>query len=115
MPPVIHLPPTEPDAIPRAPENIGRGRTALRPRRRVRAANANRVRLDPGLAVAPGLTVALPPREPDAVTRQPEHIRRASIFQFSSVGGRAGHAGTLPQPLSSVAPNRKPQIRERLG
>jgi hypothetical protein len=54
--------------------------------------------------------VAIPPRDPDAVEREPEHHRRAREF----VGCRAaqGHGDVLPRQVADVAPNNKAQFGE---
>lgn len=61
------------------------------------SAAANPVR--PALGI-----VALPPREPDAVERSPEHIRRAREV-FGSVARLVGHGGNMPSARPAVAPN----------
>lgn len=59
--------------------------------------------------------VILPPREPDAVAREGENLRRArTVFasRKSISRGRAGfHAATLPSTLSSVIHKPSSQIR----
>lgn len=62
------------------------------------SALANPVRPVPGI-------VALPAREPDAVDRAPEHIRRAREV-VGSVARLVVHGGNMPSARSAVAPNK---------
>lgn len=49
--------------------------------------------------------VVLPPREPDAVPRQPEHIRRAAEVLAHGAGAGAGHDLTMATRADAVTPN----------
>lgn len=66
--------------------------------------------MTPANSVRPA--VALPPGEPDAVARTPEHHRRAwAVIE----GGRGFHAALVRPAPSSVAPNKNTHFGDALA